>query len=122
RGSILARNSNGRRSLPQRATDGLARPAWWKSDAGGRCSNAVRLRRATDRVPFAVELGATRAAIRRLLATVSLRLALGAVPPNCMDPFGRLSSPVMSKPLLSVGAFVLAASSLACGPSYDEHT
>ena len=69
-----------------------------------------------------MELGATRAAIRRLLATVSLRLALGAVPPNCMEPFGRLSSPVMSKPLLSVGAFVLAASSLACGPSYDEHT
>ena len=28
----------------------------------------------------------------------------------------------MSKPLLSVGALMLAASSLACGPSYDEHT
>lgn len=28
----------------------------------------------------------------------------------------------MSKPLLSVGAFLLAASSQACGPSYDEHT
>jgi hypothetical protein len=78
--------------------------------------------RSSEPVLFAVELGATLAAFARLLPAVFAAESRSGRSLNCVDPYGRLSSRVMSKPLLLVGACVFAASSLACGPSYDEHT